>query len=105
MLCHPTEGTFKPDLARLEAIGATELDKMNRPEYREAWAWVHLMLRSKPEAKAALITYLQHLHPDRDPQEPIGPELAKVFPSPDEALVNHLARLEETESVAANANR
>jgi hypothetical protein len=99
MLCHPTEGTFKPDLAHLEAIGPTELDKMNRPEYREAWAWVHLMLRSKPEAKAVLITYLQQLRPDREP-DPLGPDLAKVFPSPEEALEKHLTGLEDAERAA-----
>jgi hypothetical protein len=102
MLCHPTEGAFKPDLAHLEAIGPTELDKMNRPEYREAWAWVHLMLRSKPEAKAVLISYLQQLRPDREP-EPLGPELAKIFPSPEEALERHLANLDEAEGTSAAA--
>jgi hypothetical protein len=100
MLCHPAEGAFKPELARLEAIGPSEIDKMNRPEYREAWAWVHLMLRSKPEAKAVLIAYLQQLRPDREP-DPLRPELAKVFPSPEDALLRHLAKLDETGGVAA----
>ena len=67
LLRHPPDGPFKPDLARLEAIGPMELDKMNRPEYREAWAWVHLMLHSTPEAKTVLITYLQQLHTGREP--------------------------------------
>jgi Protein of unknown function (DUF1570) len=48
MLRHPPDGPLTFDLARLEAIGSSEVDKMNRPEYREAWAWVHLMLRSTP---------------------------------------------------------
>ncbi len=72
---------------------------MNRPEYREAWAWVHLMLRSKPEAKAVLIAYLQQLRPDREP-DPLAPDLAKVFPAPEEALEKHLTRLEDAERAA-----
>jgi Protein of unknown function (DUF1570) len=100
MLRHPTDGPLKLDLARLEAIGSTEVEKMNRPEYREAWAWVHLMLRSKPEAKTVLITYLQQLRTARD-TGPILPKLAEVFPSPEEALATHLAQLEEAEPTIA----
>ncbi len=102
MLRHPTEGAFKPDLGRLEAIGPTELDKMNRPEYREAWAWVHLMLRTKPEAKAVLVAYLQQFRNGREVGS-LGPKLADVFPSPEEALEKHLARLEEMERPAPTA--
>ncbi len=100
-LCHPPDGTFKPDLARLEAIKSTELDKMNRPEYREAWAWVHLLLRSKPEAKAVLIAYLQRLRPDdRIPQ--ILPKLTEVYPSPEDALIKHLSTLDEAERITTS---
>jgi hypothetical protein len=94
MLLHPTDGSLKLDLARLEAIGSAEVEKMNRPEYREAWAWVHLMLRSNPEAKAVLMTYLQQLRTARDAGL-ILPKLTDVFPAPEEALANHLAQLEE----------
>jgi hypothetical protein len=93
-LQHPTDGPVKFDLARLEAIGSTEVEKMNRPEYREAWAWVHLMLRSTPEAKAVLIGYLQQLRTAREPGA-LLPKLADVFPAPDDALEKHLAELEE----------
>jgi hypothetical protein len=72
---------------------------MNRPEYREAWAWVHLMLRSKPEAKAVLISYLQQLRPGRE-AGPLLPKLAEVFPAPEEALEKHLAKVEEAERAA-----
>ncbi len=40
---------MKLDLARLETL--TEVKQMNRAEYREAWAWVHLMLRGKPAGR------------------------------------------------------
>ena len=44
------------DLDRLE--GLKKVDQMNPPEYRESWAWVHLMLRSTPQAKQALPEHL-----------------------------------------------
>jgi hypothetical protein len=95
-LCDPEATGFLPSLARLE--GLSEVDKMERPEYREAWAWVHLMLRSSPEAKKALLSYLGYLErlrlrPDEKP-EPLGPRLAAVVPAPEESLKRHLARLE-----------
>jgi hypothetical protein len=62
---------------------------MHRPEYREAWAWVHLMLRTSPEARGVLLGYLQQLRRNRNPGS-LGPQLARVFPDPEEALAKHL---------------
>lgn len=84
-------GPYKPDLPRLE--GLTEVKQMTPAEYRESWAWVHLMLRDKPEAKAVLTNYLHQLHVNAGPGL-LEPKLAAVFPSPDEAFDRHLARLE-----------
>src|SRR5262249_1228482 len=42
----------QPNLDRLEHL--TEVKQMGPAEYHEAWAWVHLMLRGKPEAKSVL---------------------------------------------------
>jgi hypothetical protein len=70
-----------------------EVEQMKPEEYREAWAWVHLMLRDKPEAKTALVAYLRDLRANIAPG-PIGPRLADVFKSPEDALDRHLARLE-----------
>jgi hypothetical protein len=95
-LCAADAGGFLPGLARLE--GLSEVDKMERPEYREAWAWVHLMLRSSPEAKKVLLGYLGYLQRLRlraeEKPDPLGPRLAAVFPAPEEALKQHLARLD-----------
>jgi hypothetical protein len=90
-------GTYRPDLARLERM--KKVDEMTPAEYREAWAWAHLMLNSTPEAKRVLLSYLQQLRGSRHPG-PLRPQLAKVFPSPEEALVRHLARLENGEWTA-----
>ena len=82
---------YKPDLARLEAM--TEVTQMTTAEYREAWAWVHLMLRDRPEAKAVLTNYLHQLRANAAPG-PLGPKLAAVYPAPEEAFERHLAQLE-----------
>ena len=89
---------YKPDLARLE--GLTEVKQMTPAEYREAWAWVHLMLRDNPEAKTVLTGYLRQLHLNGNPG-PMESKLAAVFPSLDEAFDRHLARLEAPDHAAA----
>ncbi len=86
----PGSGGYKPDLDRLERM--TKVEEMNRPEYREAWAWIHLMLHSKPEARGVLTAYLQQLHENRNPG-PLAPKLAAVFPSLPEAFTHHLNEL------------
>jgi hypothetical protein len=85
------DGSFKPDLARLE--GLTQVKQMNAAEYREAWAWAHLMLRSTPEAKKVLRNYLMQLKTNPHPGA-LAPRLAEVFPSPEEALKKHLLEIE-----------
>jgi hypothetical protein len=82
--------SFQPDLDRLEKL--KDVNDMKGPEYREAWLWVHLMLHSRPEAKTALLTYLQDLRNNHNPG-PLRPRLAAVFPSPEDAFKKHLEQL------------
>ncbi len=83
--------TSRPDLSRLEALG--EVNQMTPDEYREAWAWVHLMLHDVPDARSVLIKYLQHLqHNPHAP--PLSRQLAVVYPSPNDALMRHLGKLD-----------
>lgn len=82
---------FRPDLARLEKF--TQVAQMEKPEYREAWAWVHLMLRGDPAAKKVLHDYLQALRTDPRPG-PLLPKLRDAMADPELALVNHLATME-----------
>jgi hypothetical protein len=84
-------GPFQPELARLEQLG--QVQQMTPVEYREAWAWVHLMLRDRPEAKVVLLHYLAQLRTNPTPG-PVGPQLAKVYPVPEDALQQHLGRLD-----------
>jgi hypothetical protein len=80
----------RPNLARLEQL--SEVDQMTPGDYREAWAWVHLMLRSTPEAKQVLISYIGELRTNPRPG-PLGVRLAAVIPGLDTALERHLAKL------------
>ncbi|HVL12547.1 MAG TPA: hypothetical protein VM529_08280 [Gemmata sp.] len=84
-------GPFQPDLARLETF--QQVRQMEKPEYREAWAWVHFMLRGNPGGQKVLHDHLQALRTSANP----GPLLAKLrdaYPDPDQALLEHLARIE-----------
>jgi hypothetical protein len=82
-------GPFQPDLARLEKI--KDLRQMEKPEYREAWAWVHYCLRGDPKAKAALLAYLAALREKPDAGG-LLPRLTDAVGDPEKALAEHLSR-------------
>jgi hypothetical protein len=82
-------GPFKPDLARLERL--TDVPDMQKPEYREAWAWVHLMLRGSPASRQVLRDYMQVLRTTAKPG-PLLPRLKDALGEPDEALYTHLTQ-------------
>ena len=90
-------GNFSLD--RLEQL--TDVQQMNPAEYREAWAWTHLMLRSSPAARQVLVSYLQDLRVNPRPG-PLRPRLEKTVPDLDAALTRHLANLSVNKSVSAN---
>ncbi len=83
-------GKNKFDLDRLEQL--TDVQQMNPAEYREAWAWTHLMLRTTPQARQVLVAYLQDLRTTSRPGT-LRPRLEKTFLSLDSALERHLATL------------
>jgi hypothetical protein len=82
---------FHPDLARLERL--EQVEDMKPAEYREAWAWVHLMLRGKVAARPVLLAYLQQLRQNANPP-PLRPRLATVLPGPEETLGRYVRRLD-----------
>lgn len=84
-------GPFRPDLARLEKLD--QVRQMEKPEYREAWAWVHFMLRGDPAARRVLHDYLQLLRTTCHPG-PLLPRLRDAVPDPERALLDHLATIE-----------
>jgi hypothetical protein len=83
-------GPFQPDMSRLEKFG--QVRQMEKPEYREAWAWVHLMLRSSPAARSVLLDYMQQLRRDPNPG-PLYPKLKEAIGDPTAALADHLGRV------------
>ena len=91
-------GPAKLDLDRLERLG--EVQQMSPAEYREAWAWAHLMLRSTPQARQALLAYLHELRTNPRPG-PLKPRLDQAFLSLDDALERHLAELDLSRPRAA----
>jgi hypothetical protein len=88
-----TNAGFKPDLARLEQM--VQVQQMTPAEYREAWAWVHLMLRGRADAKAVLTEYLQTLRSNPNPGL-LAPRLSAVYPNPESTLVEYITQLEAT---------
>jgi hypothetical protein len=84
---------LKPDLARLENL--KNVPEMTPEAYRESWAWVHLMLRSRPEARKILLDYL-HQCRDTPTPPPLRPRLLALWSAPENVLLKHLAQLEVT---------
>ncbi|MBX7104867.1 MAG: DUF1570 domain-containing protein [Gemmataceae bacterium] len=90
-------GPFTPDLARLEQL--TQVQQMSPAEYREAWAWTHLMLRGSPTGRQALLAYLQQLRTTPNPG-PLNVKLAPGMAQPAEALQTHLRQLSKAAASA-----
>lgn len=82
-------GPFQPDLPRLEKLG--QVHQMETPEYREAWAWVHLMLRGDASARRVLLEYLQQLRMNPTPG-PLQPLLQQALTDANKSLAEHLTR-------------
>jgi hypothetical protein len=76
-------GPFQPDLARLEKLG--QVHQMETPEYREAWAWVHLMLRGDAASRQLLLEYLQQLRTTPTPAA-LLPKLIETLKDPNKVL-------------------
>jgi hypothetical protein len=81
---------WRPRIERLEEI--EKFSEMRLADYQEAWAWVHLMLHSTPEARQALITYLEELRAGHTPMR-ISARLKQDMPNMEAGLLTHLASL------------
>jgi hypothetical protein len=99
---HLRQANFHPDLARLEQL--TEVQQMNPEEYREAWAWVHLMLRTGPAARQVLLAYLAELRTTSRPG-PLRPRLFVALPGAEAILTRHLAEIDHGRARPATALR
>ena len=91
-LRHGAAGAARCDLARLEQL--SQVEQMTPAEYREAWAWVHLMLHSNDESRKVLIGYLRDLRSTKTPGS-LRLRLTAVYPGPEMALDHHLGMVEQ----------
>ena len=94
--------SFKPDLAHLEQL--SQVQQMTPTEYREAWAWVHLMLRSRPEMKDVLIGYLNQLRTNPAPGA-LHTRLAALSTDLSKELSRHLDELDGERTPAADSQQ
>lgn len=95
------EGTWRPDLERLDALGSP--GEMSQDHYAEAWCWVHWLLRTTPERRELLQNYLVAIRRDPD-TPPLSTVLRHELGSPGDASADvkeHLSRL----AAAAAAER
>lgn len=83
-------GTWRPDLARLEAL--TSAADMTQQDYAESWAWVHYMLEAEDGKSEVLTSYLTDLttHPNA---ELLSARIAKRLVGPELALGEHIRTL------------
>jgi hypothetical protein len=56
------EGTWRPDLGRMEALASA--GEMSQDHYAEAWCWTHWLLRTTPQRRRLLQDYLADLRRD-----------------------------------------
>lgn len=86
-------GRFRGDLARLEKLKS--VDQMGRPEYQEAWAWVHFMLHADVKTRQVLLTHLQALRTTATPGL-LLPKLDAAVGDVAPLLTAHLGKLDQS---------
>ena len=89
------EGTWQPDLQRLEAC--VDAGLLTQDHYAEAWCWVHWLLETSAERRAVLQDMLTETR--RDPAAaPLSVGLARSeggLAAASQDLVDHLLQLEK----------
>lgn len=75
-----------PRLEELESL--TDLSRMGKAEYRDAWAWTHLMLHGPPALGVELRSYLRDLAAERE-TAPLSRRLRAREPNLSRTLVDH----------------
>lgn len=84
------EGTWRPDLTRLEALDSAAA--MSQDHYAEAWCWVHWLLSTTPQRRALLQDYLAAIRRDVS-TAPLSAQLRLVSGDPAAELLEHVADL------------
>ena len=81
---------WQPNLRRLEQFPPTY--NMTLDDYVEAWAWTHWLMESRPECLDVLRGYLADLRRNAA-APPLSARLTALLGHPDEALLEHVRRL------------
>ena len=77
-------------LTRLEGIAS--LDDMGTEEYRDAWAWVHLMMHGPPEAQRPLLGFMADLN-EHIPPQPLSARFASQRSDPEAMFEQHFRQM------------
>ena len=80
------QGGQLPRLEELEALA--EVDQMGREEYRDAWAWVHLLLHGPREGREELVRFLDELESGADPGR-LSDRLRRRIPDLNRRVAEH----------------
>jgi len=87
------EGTWRPDLQRLESLSTA--GDMTQDHYAESWCWVHWLLRTTPERRRLLQEFLADVR--RDPATaPLSARIRRELPDATQAadeVKGHVAEL------------
>jgi hypothetical protein len=81
---------WRPDLERLESLES--VDQMQKPDYQEAWAWVHFLLNHNEDSRAVLTTYLHDLRTTAQPGR-LSTRLRTAIPVADKRFLTHASGL------------
>jgi hypothetical protein len=84
---------WRPNLTRLEKL--TEAAQLDQRDYAESWAWVYFFLKSPPERREVLTSYLAQLR-TRGANEPLSLRLAALQVEPGEPLTQYIASLKQS---------
>jgi hypothetical protein len=87
-LASALQNGWRPDLDRLESL--EKVEQMQRPDYRESWAWVHYMLHGSPDTRQVLLNYLQDLRSDARPGS-LHARLAAQTPDCEGRMLSYVA--------------
>jgi hypothetical protein len=89
---------WQPNLPRLEALSSPA--DMDQIEYAESWAWVHLLLNSRPEQKKALQEYLREVK-QQGASQPLSARVAALWPRPEEIFASYVRHLASQPATSA----
>ena len=81
---------WKPDLPRLESL--TDIHQLSPRDYRESWAWVHLMLEPRSPGDSLLVSYLNQEQGAVHPKPVSG--LLSAHGKTDKDLLAHLETID-----------